>query len=106
MNRIVKAIPLQDYTLILFFESGRIGLLDMKPYISRGGVWTEISDWRIFSQVRVQEDLGGLVWPGDIDFCPDTAFEVSQPVPPALLRDLTITYSPKGNRETAVQDTA
>jgi hypothetical protein len=94
MSRVIKASPLQDYTLLLFFESGHVRLLDMKPYIEKGGVWAEIDNWEVFSQVEVQEDLGGLVWPGEIDFCPDTAFRVSRTVPAALLRDLTVTYSP------------
>lgn len=100
MNRIIKATPLPDRTLLLFFESGHIKLLDMKPYIETGGVWAEIDDWQVFSQVTVQEDLGGLVWPGEIDFCPETAFKVSQPVPTALLRDLVVTYSPGREKET------
>jgi hypothetical protein len=104
MSRIIKATPLPDYTLILFFESGHVKLLDMKPYIEKGGVWAEIDSWQVFSQVKVQEDLGGLVWPGEIDFCPDTAFNVSNPVPSALLRDLTVTYSPRVRTETGLDE--
>lgn len=100
MNRIIKATPLPDHTLLLFFESGHIKLLDMKPYIDKGGVWSEIVDWQVFSQVKVQEDLGGLVWPDEIDFCPETAFKVSKPAPTALLRDLVITYSPTSEKDT------
>jgi hypothetical protein len=74
----------------------------MKPYIEKGGVWADIDDWKVFSQVKVQEDLGGLEWPGEIDFCPETAFEVSNPVPSALLRDLTVTYSPRMKEETGL----
>ncbi len=100
MNRIIKATPLPDHTLLLFFESGHIKLLDMKPYIEKDGVWAEIDDWQVFSQVKVQEDLGGLEWPGEIDFCPETAFKVAKPVPTALLRDLVITYSPGREKDT------
>jgi hypothetical protein len=105
MNRIIKATPLPDHTLLLFFESGHIKLLDMKPYIETGGVWAEIDDWQVFSQVKVQEDLGGLVWPGEIDFCPETAFKLSKPVPTALLRDLVITYSPGREKDTGTGQT-
>lgn len=94
MNRIVKAAPLPDHTVLLFFESGHIKLLDVQPYIDQGGVWAEIDRWEVFSQVEVQEDLGGLVWPGGIDFCPETAFRVAKAAPSTLLRDLIITYSP------------
>jgi hypothetical protein len=104
MSRIIKATPSQDFTVFLLFESGLVKLLDMKPYIEKGGVWAEIADWRIFSRVEVQEDLGGLVWPGEIDFCPDTAFKVSTTVPSALLRDLTVTYSPKVRAKTGVDE--
>lgn len=100
MNRIIKATPLPDHTLLLFFELGHIKLLDMKPYIEKGGVWSVIVDWQVFSQVKVQENLGGLVWPDEIDFCPETAFKVSKPAPTALLRDLVITYSPTREKDT------
>ena len=106
MSRIIKATPLEDYTLLLLFESGHVRLLDMKPYIEKGGVWAEINNWRAFSQVKVQEDLGGLEWPGEIDFCPETAYKVSKPVPSAILRDLTITYSPREERDTGTREMA
>jgi hypothetical protein len=100
MSRIVKASPLTDYALLLFFESGHVRLLDMKPYIERGGVWAEISDPEVFSQVKVQDDLGGLEWTGEIDFCPDTAFKASKPVPSKVLRDLIVKYSPREEKKT------
>jgi hypothetical protein len=96
---------LPDHTVLLFFESGHIKLLDLKPYIKNGGVWAEIEDWRVFSKVKVQEDLGGLVWPGEIDFCPETAFRVSKPVPAALLRNLVITYSPSPEKDAGTSQT-
>ncbi len=106
MSRIVKATPLPDHTVLLFFDSGQVKLLDMKPYIAAGGVWAEIDDWQLFSQVRVQEDLGGLEWPGEIDFCPETAIKMSKPVPSALLRDLIITYVPKEPAEAGTREMA
>ncbi len=106
MSRIVKASPLPDHTLLPFFESGHVRLLDMKLYIEKGGIWAEIDDWQVFSQGEVQEDLGGLVWPGEIDFCPDTAFKVSEPVPAALLRDLTVTYSPRARPQAGAGEPA
>ncbi|MFH0823472.1 MAG: DUF2442 domain-containing protein [Pseudomonadota bacterium] len=106
MSRVIKATPLPDYKLLLLFESGSVKLLDMKPYIEKGGVWAEIAPPQVFAQVNVQEDLGGLVWPGEIDFCPETAFKVAEPVPTALLMDLTVTYSPSVGTETGLDETA
>jgi hypothetical protein len=106
MSHIAQATPLPDYTILLFFESGQIRLLDMNPYIEKGGVWAEIGNWQVFAQVKVQEDLGGLEWPGEIDFCPDTAFKVSKPAPSALLRDLIITYAPRHEQDTSPREIA
>ncbi|MEW6351045.1 MAG: DUF2442 domain-containing protein [Thermodesulfobacteriota bacterium] len=89
---IAKAIPLRDFTLILLFESGELRILDMKPYIRTTGVWGKLGDWDLFSSVEVQEDLGGLVWPEDLDYCPDSAFMDSQPLPLSMLKDLIDVY--------------
>lgn len=41
IHLIDKAVPLPDFTILLFFSTGDLKLLDMKPLIKQGGVWAE-----------------------------------------------------------------
>ncbi len=94
-GHITKAIPQKDFTLILLFESGDLRILDMNPCISGEGAWGQLGEWEVFSKVRVQEDFGGLVWTDELDYCPDSAFMDSKPLPLGILKDLTELYSTK-----------
>jgi len=91
-SHITKAIPQKDFTLILLFESGELRILDMKPCIGGEGVWAQLRDWAVFSKVEVQEDFGGLVWTDELDYCPDSAFMDSQPLPLSVLKELMDVY--------------
>jgi hypothetical protein len=95
MSRISKVIPQEDFTLILLFQSGELRMLDMKPCINGEGVWGALRDWELFSKVQVQDDFGGLVWTDELDYCPDSAFMDSDPIPLGILKDLIDVYSIK-----------
>jgi hypothetical protein len=98
-SHITKVIPQKDFTLILLFQSGELRILDMKPCINGEGVWERLRDWEVFSRVQVQEDLGGLVWTDELDYCPDSAFLDSDPLPLWILKDLMEVYSNKKREE-------
>lgn len=100
---ITKAIPQKDFTLILLFESGDLRILDMKPCINSEGTWGQLRDWEAFSKVRVQEDFGGLVWTEELDYCPDSAFMDSKPLPLGILKDLVEAYSAKKKEDEEYQ---
>ena len=92
-SHITKVIPQKDFTLILLFESGELRILDMKPCIKGKGIWARLRDWEVFSKVQVQEDFGGFVWTEELDYCPDSAFMDSKPLPLGILKDLMDVYS-------------
>jgi len=96
---ITKVVPLEDFTLILLFDSGELRLLDMNPYIQGGGIWGQLKDWAVFSKVRAQEDFGGLVWPNDLDYCPDSAYISSKPLPLDMYKSLMDAYSKRKKTE-------
>jgi len=98
-SHITKVIPQKDFTLILLFQSGDLRILDMKPLIKGEGIWGQLRDWEVFSRVQVQEDLGGLVWTDKLDYCPDSAFMDSEPLPLWILNDLMDVYSIKKREE-------
>ena len=75
MNPRVKSVlPESDYTLLITFNNGEHGLFDVKPYMSHG-IFTALNDKNIFRQVKAFN--GSILWPGDLDLCPDTLYEGS-----------------------------
>ncbi len=53
--------------------------VDLARYLS-GPVFDEIvSDDRIFNQVRVDPELGTIVWPNGADLCPDVLIYDREP---------------------------
>ncbi len=75
MNPRVKYVqPEPDYLLLLTFNNGEQKLFDVKPYLLKG-VFTALWDNNIFRQVKPFN--GSVLWPGDVDLCPDTLYEDS-----------------------------
>ena len=44
--------------------------------IDRGGVFAPLQDVDFFSQVRVDPEAGTIIWPNDVDFCPDVLYSL------------------------------
>jgi hypothetical protein len=73
--RITQIRYLQDYRLQLTFADGVTGELDFKTKIvGRGGVFKPLEDLNLFQQVRVDLEVGTIVWPNDVDFDPDVLY--------------------------------
>jgi hypothetical protein len=54
--------------------------LDLEPYLV-GPIFAPLrEDERVFRQVRVDEELGTLVWPNGADICPDVLVHGRTPV--------------------------
>lgn len=75
--RVTEAIPNDNYELILTFNNGEkrkfnaVQLLDMK-------VFAPLKNIAFFKSVKVE--FGTVVWPQDIDYCPDTLYAQSVPM--------------------------
>jgi hypothetical protein len=66
---------LDGYCLELTFSDGLRGIVDLsKRIVGRGGVFEPLEDPEFFRQVRVNHELGTIVWPNDADFCPDLLY--------------------------------
>jgi hypothetical protein len=77
MFRVTEAIPEVDFSLQLRFSNGELRRFDIRPYLDKG-VFVRLQDYDQFCQVKV---VGGTVeWFGEIDLCPDTLFEKSEPI--------------------------
>ncbi len=74
MEKILKVIPQDDFTLIIDFDTGERKQFDVKPYLSKG-VFQQLQDIAKFKQAYVA--YGTVVWPGELDIAPETLYDLS-----------------------------
>jgi len=80
MVRVRKATPLKGFKLRLEFTDGSERTLDMEPYL-KGPIFEPLKrDLALFRSVRVDEELGTIVWPNGADICPDVLVHGRTPV--------------------------
>ena len=73
--RIIKVDYVKAYQLELIFESGEKGELDFKDrVVGRGGIFSALENVAFFKQVKVDPEIGTIVWPNEVDFCPDVLY--------------------------------
>ncbi len=75
LPRVEQVRHLRDYRLELRFTDGTKGELDLKErVVGRGGVFAPLEDVSFFKQVRVDPEAGTIVWPNEVDLCPDVLY--------------------------------
>jgi hypothetical protein len=82
---VTEARVVNGYRLELAFSDGVRGIVDLaRRIVGRGGVFRALEDEQFFRQVRVDPELGTVVWPNEADFCPDLlhGWALGEPVPP------------------------
>ncbi|NIP22741.1 MAG: DUF2442 domain-containing protein [Phycisphaerae bacterium] len=82
--RIKKVRHIEAYRLELTFTNGETAELDFRNRIvGRGGVFGPLEDVDYFKQVKVDPEIGTLVWPNEVDFCPDVLYSeaTGKPLP-------------------------
>ena len=80
--RVTHVRYIEDYRLELTFADGEQARLDFKDRITgRGGVFAPLEDPDFFKRVRVDPKIGTLVWPNEVDFCPDVLYSEATGVP-------------------------
>lgn len=68
---IVAVRPLGGHRLFLSFDDGTEGEVDLDRFIRFDGVFAHIAAPAAFAAVRVDPELGTIVWPNGADLCPD-----------------------------------
>jgi len=68
---------LDDFKLRLAFDDGKSGILDCKPLIAKGGVFSELSDIEVFNKAGINKELGVVTWNNTIDIAPETAYSLA-----------------------------
>ncbi len=74
--RVVAVQPGEGYTLKLTFSNGEKRIFDAKPLLAYK-VYAPLKNKGFFDSVFVA--YGTIMWPGDIDYCPDTLYIQSIP---------------------------
>lgn len=75
--RVNQVRHLGEYRLELSFTDGTKGELDLKERVcGRGGVFTPLEDVGFFERVQVDPEVGTIVWPNGVDFCPDVLYSL------------------------------
>jgi len=69
MDKIIKAIPLEDYKIEILTSSGISGIFDVKPYLN-GSAFKELA--KVFNFRLVRPVHYGIAWPHEQDFSSDT----------------------------------
>jgi len=80
---IVEVRPLGGYRLFLRFDDGAAGEIDLGLFLRFEGVFAALRDQTVFAAVRVDPEIGTIVWPNGADLCPDVlhARLTGQPLP-------------------------
>ncbi len=74
LRDVVEVRPLGGYRLLVRFEDGVVGELDLGRRLAFDGVFAPLRDPAVFGQARVHPELGTVVWPGCADLDPDVLY--------------------------------
>jgi hypothetical protein len=83
LKDIVAVQPREPYQLLLRFEDGVEGIVDLAQLIEFSGVFLPLKDPTYFARVQVDPESGTIVWENGADLDPDVLYSVvtGQPIP-------------------------
>ena len=74
--RVTAVTPTDDYKLVLTFTGGERRIFDAIPLLKMA-IFEPLASKAFFQSVKVAH--GSVLWPQDIDYCPDTLYMESVP---------------------------
>ena len=83
MRDVTSVECLTGRRLLLTFDNGERREVDIAALVPFDGVFEQLDDDAFFRQVRVEPDVGTIVWPSGADVCPDVLYENGQRFPGA-----------------------
>ncbi len=69
----VAVIARPEHTVRIVFADGEVRDVDITPLLNTPA-FSSLRDPALFEQVKVDEDTGTIVWPGDVDLDPDVVY--------------------------------
>lgn len=70
LKEVIEAHAAGDHLLFVRFKDGVEGTADLSERLEFKGVFTSLRDPEEFAKVRVDPELGTVVWPGGADLDP------------------------------------
>jgi len=90
---IIAVSPLPNRQLELTFENGLRAIVEMDRVVkSYTGIFSPLLDENYFQQVKVDTELGTIVWPNGADVCPDVLYSIASGQP--IINNAAIEYLP------------
>ena len=71
LKDIVEVTHVGGHRLFVRYADGAAGEIDLAPLLQFTGVFKPLRDPEFFALVRVNPDIGTIVWPNGADLCPD-----------------------------------
>ena len=71
---VIEAKYVRDFTVWVKFEDGTEGELDLSEELY-GPIFETLRDVLYFKQVKVNPELGTIVWPNGADLAPEFLYE-------------------------------
>jgi hypothetical protein len=81
LKDVVAAKPLEGHDLYLQFEDGVTGVVNVAALVTFQGIFAALQDISYFGRVRVDQDLGTVMWPNGADLDPDVLYSVVSGIP-------------------------
>ncbi|BBB91505.1 DUF2442 domain-containing protein [Methylomusa anaerophila] len=78
IKQVKSVTPLDDYELLLEFNTGEKRIFDVKPLLDKP-VFQPLRNKELFKKVHIVFDYT-IAWNDDIDMCPDNLYLQSVPV--------------------------
>lgn len=69
--QLTKVTPIDSTQLELLYQDEKCIIVDFKPIIERGGVFSALADTNVFSKVQLGNRGRYITW-SEIDFCADS----------------------------------
>lgn len=73
--RVIAAHVCGTYSLLLEFDDGITKQVNLRRFLW-GEVFEPLLDPATFAKVRVDPELGTIVWPNEADIAPETLYEL------------------------------
>jgi hypothetical protein len=80
MLHVTKAEYRKGYRVWLCFDDGSSGEVDLSASLT-GSMFAPLTDKRVFSRFRLDEELGTIVWENGADLAPEYLRDLLVPVP-------------------------
>jgi hypothetical protein len=71
---VVEAQYVKDYKIKIKFNDGSLKVVDLRPYLEKGGIFEPLRDEEFFKRFFI--DLNTLCWPNGADIAPERLYEI------------------------------